>query len=190
MDVGMRPWTLPSRRRVMGRAAPSMTWATLVFSTKSPDGLCHSSCRTTMSASAADISQLSEEQQLALQQVTSVTDQDLDAALALLQRCQWNAQVPTHIPPSQSSISTDAASRSPSPASSTETLMLSTSTSLHPKTHADPKTWLQLSMPPPLAEADRRPMASNKPRVLYLRQRASCLSQPLSSCSCSSYPST
>jgi hypothetical protein len=49
-----------------------------------------------MSAPAADISQLSEEQQLALQQVTSVTDQDLDAALALLQRCQWNAQVPTH----------------------------------------------------------------------------------------------
>lgn len=51
-----------------------------------------------MSAPAADISQLSEAQQLALQQVTSVTDQDLDAALALLQRCQWNAQVPTHHP--------------------------------------------------------------------------------------------
>jgi hypothetical protein len=54
--------------------------------------------RQTMSAPATDISQLSEEQQLALQQVTSVTDQDLDAALALLQRCQWNAQVPRIIP--------------------------------------------------------------------------------------------
>ncbi|KAG9533114.1 UBX-domain-containing protein, partial [Aureobasidium melanogenum] len=46
-----------------------------------------------MSAPSTDISQLSQEQQLALQQVTSVTDQDLDTALALLQRCQWNAQI-------------------------------------------------------------------------------------------------
>jgi len=46
-----------------------------------------------MSAPSTDISQLSEEQQLALQQFTSVTDQDLDTALVLLQRCQWNAQV-------------------------------------------------------------------------------------------------
>ncbi|CAD0082065.1 unnamed protein product [Aureobasidium vineae] len=46
-----------------------------------------------MSAPSTDISQLSEEQQLALQQVTSVTDQDLETALALLQRCQWNAQI-------------------------------------------------------------------------------------------------
>ncbi|KAI4722269.1 UBX-domain-containing protein [Aureobasidium sp. EXF-10727] len=46
-----------------------------------------------MSGPSTDISQLSEEQQLALQQVTSVTDQDLETALALLQRCQWNAQI-------------------------------------------------------------------------------------------------
>ncbi|KAI4724595.1 UBX-domain-containing protein [Aureobasidium sp. EXF-10728] len=46
-----------------------------------------------MSEPSTDISQLSEEQQLALQQVTSVTDQDLETALALLQRCQWNAQI-------------------------------------------------------------------------------------------------
>ncbi|THZ75764.1 UBX-domain-containing protein [Aureobasidium pullulans] len=46
-----------------------------------------------MSAPSTDISQLSEEQQLALQQFTSVTDQDLDTALVLLQRCQWNAQI-------------------------------------------------------------------------------------------------
>ena len=50
-------------------------------------------CDDDMSAPATDISQLSQEQQLALQQVTSVTDQDLDTALALLQRCQWNAQI-------------------------------------------------------------------------------------------------
>lgn len=40
-----------------------------------------------------DISDLSEEQQLALQQFTSVTDQDLAAAVPLLQKCQWNAQI-------------------------------------------------------------------------------------------------
>jgi len=36
---------------------------------------------------------LNEEQQLALQQFTSVTDQDLGAAVPLLQSCQWNAQI-------------------------------------------------------------------------------------------------
>ncbi|KAL1582585.1 hypothetical protein WHR41_08532 [Cladosporium halotolerans] len=40
-----------------------------------------------------DISSLSEDQQLALQQFTSVTDQDLAAAVPLLQKCQWNAQI-------------------------------------------------------------------------------------------------
>ncbi|KAI5252379.1 UBX-domain-containing protein [Aureobasidium subglaciale] len=46
-----------------------------------------------MSAPSLDLSQLSEEQQVALQQFTSVTDQELDSALPLLQRCQWNAQI-------------------------------------------------------------------------------------------------
>jgi FAS-associated factor 2 len=40
-----------------------------------------------------DISQLSESQQLALQQYTSVTDQDIKAAIPLLQRSQWNVEV-------------------------------------------------------------------------------------------------
>ncbi|GAB7359923.1 hypothetical protein MBLNU230_g7449t1 [Neophaeotheca triangularis] len=40
-----------------------------------------------------DISSLTEDQQLALQQFTSVTDQDLDAAVPILQKCQWNAQI-------------------------------------------------------------------------------------------------
>lgn len=40
-----------------------------------------------------DISSLTEDQQLALQQFTSVTDQDLDSAVPLLQKCQWNAQI-------------------------------------------------------------------------------------------------
>jgi FAS-associated factor 2 len=40
-----------------------------------------------------DISELNEAQQLALQQYTSVTDQDLAAAVPLLQKCQWNAQI-------------------------------------------------------------------------------------------------
>ncbi|KAF2843480.1 UBX-domain-containing protein [Patellaria atrata CBS 101060] len=46
-----------------------------------------------MADSAIDISTLSEAQQLALQQFTSVTDQDLGAAIPLLQRCQWNVQI-------------------------------------------------------------------------------------------------
>lgn len=40
-----------------------------------------------------DLSRLTDEQQLALQQFTSVTDQDLNAALPLLRKCQWNVQV-------------------------------------------------------------------------------------------------
>ena len=43
--------------------------------------------------SAPDISQLSESQQQALQTYTSVTDQDLIAAIPLLQRSEWNVQV-------------------------------------------------------------------------------------------------
>ena len=40
-----------------------------------------------------DLGQLTESQQLALQQFTSVTDQDLTSAIPLLQRSQWNVQV-------------------------------------------------------------------------------------------------
>lgn len=40
-----------------------------------------------------DIGQLTEDQQLALQQFTAVTDQDLKEAVPLLERCQWNVQV-------------------------------------------------------------------------------------------------
>jgi FAS-associated factor 2 len=39
------------------------------------------------------IDQLSESQQLALQQYTSVTDQEATAAISLLQRSQWNVEV-------------------------------------------------------------------------------------------------
>jgi FAS-associated factor 2 len=46
-----------------------------------------------MAAPEADIGQLSESQQLALQQYTAVTDQDVNAAIPLLQRSQWNVQV-------------------------------------------------------------------------------------------------
>lgn len=46
-----------------------------------------------MAGPAIDLSALTEEQQLALQQFTSVTDQDLEAAVPLLQKCQWNAQI-------------------------------------------------------------------------------------------------
>lgn len=40
-----------------------------------------------------DISDLSPEQQEALQQYTMITDQSVQDAIPLLQRSQWNAQV-------------------------------------------------------------------------------------------------
>ena len=46
-----------------------------------------------MAASSIDLTALTEEQQLALQQFTAVTDQDLEAAVPLLRRCQWNTQI-------------------------------------------------------------------------------------------------
>ena len=46
-----------------------------------------------MATPSINIADLTEDQQLALQQYTSVTDQELNAALPLLQKCQWNAQV-------------------------------------------------------------------------------------------------
>lgn len=46
-----------------------------------------------MASPEVDISQLSEAQQLALEQYTSVTDQDVQAAIPILQRSQWNVQV-------------------------------------------------------------------------------------------------
>lgn len=45
-----------------------------------------------------DIGQLTEDQQLALQQFTSVTDQDIKDAVPLLERCQWNVQVSESTP--------------------------------------------------------------------------------------------
>jgi FAS-associated factor 2 len=56
-----------------------------------------------MADAGVDIAQLTEDQQLALQQFTAVTDQDIKDAVPLLRRCQWNVQVPsTH--PSQSLV--------------------------------------------------------------------------------------
>lgn len=46
-----------------------------------------------MATTEPDISQLSDEQQQALQQYTAVTDQDVQAAIPLLLRSQWNVQV-------------------------------------------------------------------------------------------------
>lgn len=50
-----------------------------------------------MADDTTDIGQLTETQQLALQQYISVTDQDPAAALPLLRRCEWNAQVITRL---------------------------------------------------------------------------------------------
>lgn len=40
-----------------------------------------------------DLGQLNETQQLALQQFTAVTDQEVEAAIPVLQRSQWNVEV-------------------------------------------------------------------------------------------------
>lgn len=44
-------------------------------------------------ADQVDVAALTEEQQLALQQYTAVTNQELKDAVPLLQRCQWNVQI-------------------------------------------------------------------------------------------------
>lgn len=49
-----------------------------------------------MADAGVDTTQLTEDQQLALQQYTAVTDQDVKDAVPLLQRCQWNVQVRRH----------------------------------------------------------------------------------------------
>lgn len=46
-----------------------------------------------MAEADADISSLTEDQQSTLQQYTSVTDQEVSAAIPLLRRCEWNVQV-------------------------------------------------------------------------------------------------
>jgi hypothetical protein len=46
-----------------------------------------------MADAGANIDSLTPAQQEALQQYTAVTDQDVPAAIALLERCQWNVQV-------------------------------------------------------------------------------------------------
>ena len=46
-----------------------------------------------MADADTDISSLTEDQQLALQQFTAVTDQDLSKAVPLLKKCEWNVQV-------------------------------------------------------------------------------------------------
>ncbi|KAF2138148.1 uncharacterized protein K452DRAFT_301509 [Aplosporella prunicola CBS 121167] len=46
-----------------------------------------------MATPTVDLDQLTEDQQLALQQFSAVTDQDVESAVPLLQRCQWNVQI-------------------------------------------------------------------------------------------------
>jgi FAS-associated factor 2 len=46
-----------------------------------------------MADPSVDVAALTSDQQLALQQFTAVTDQDLAAAVPLLRRCEWNVQI-------------------------------------------------------------------------------------------------
>lgn len=46
-----------------------------------------------MATPGVDISSLTPAQQETLQNYTAVTDQNIEAAVPLLQRCEWNLQV-------------------------------------------------------------------------------------------------
>ena len=46
-----------------------------------------------MAGEVTDISELTEDQQSALQQYLAVTNQSLGEAVPLLKRCEWNVQV-------------------------------------------------------------------------------------------------
>jgi FAS-associated factor 2 len=46
-----------------------------------------------------DLAALTPDQQSAVEQYTAVTNQQVEDAIPLLQRTQWNVQVRTHIPP-------------------------------------------------------------------------------------------
>jgi len=46
-----------------------------------------------MAEDSIDLSELTEDQQSAVQQYVAVTDQNLAEALPLLKRCEWNVQV-------------------------------------------------------------------------------------------------
>ncbi|KAI9675631.1 MAG: hypothetical protein M1817_000998 [Caeruleum heppii] len=83
-----------------------------------------------MAGPDVDIAQLSETQQLALQQFTSVTDQELQAAVPLLERSQWNVQIaiakffdgeaPDPVAEARASLDSQAG---PNPVSRRETLL-------------------------------------------------------------------
>lgn len=46
-----------------------------------------------MASPQVDLNALTESQRQALEQYTAVTSQDVEAAISLLQRSQWNVQV-------------------------------------------------------------------------------------------------
>jgi hypothetical protein len=46
-----------------------------------------------MASSGVDLAALTPDQQATLQQFTAVTNQEVEAAVPLLQRCEWNVQV-------------------------------------------------------------------------------------------------
>ncbi|KAJ4346177.1 UBX domain-containing protein 10 [Ascochyta clinopodiicola] len=78
-------------------------------------------------ADQVDIAALTEDQQLALQQFTAVTDQDLKDAVPLLQRCQWNVQIAIARffdgEPAEDPVAAAAAQPAPQDARRQETLM-------------------------------------------------------------------
>jgi FAS-associated factor 2 len=67
---------------VLAHAVSSVLLLTILFSKQ-----------RAMADTGVDISQLSEDQQLALEQFTAVTNQEIKDAVPLLRRCEWNVQI-------------------------------------------------------------------------------------------------
>ncbi|KAL6707531.1 UBX domain-containing protein 10 [Coniothyrium glycines] len=80
-----------------------------------------------MADAGVDLAALSEDQQLALQQFTAVTDAPIDKAVPLLQRCQWNVQIAIARffdgEPTEDPIAAAAAQAAPQDVRRQETLM-------------------------------------------------------------------
>ncbi|KAF2418036.1 UBX domain-containing protein [Tothia fuscella] len=99
-----------------------------------------------MASSEIDTSSLSADQQSMLEQYTAVTNQDLAAAIPLLQRCEWNVQIaiarffdgePTTDPVAEARAAA-AAAAPPQDIRRQETLMNGFSTSSSSRSRRDP----------------------------------------------------
>jgi FAS-associated factor 2 len=105
-----------------------------------------------MAQPTVDVAALTSDQQLALQQFTAVTDQDLSAAVPLLRRCEWNVQIAIARffdgEPAEDPVAAAAAQAAPQDIRRQETLMNGFTSS------------------PRSSNSSRRPLVEAAPRVV------------------------